>query len=182
MQIAVMSDTHGSLSWFNQAIKALGNCHYIIHGGDVLYHGPRNPLPEGYQPKELAERINCIPNILIAKGNCDADVDQMVISHPFQSPYLFLQLGTHRILVCHGYQGDKDDYIKMAKDFGVSLFIYGHTHVKELYRDEHLIVLNPGSTALPKDGVHSAALITNHSVKLVNISNGQTIKELKFSL
>lgn len=179
MRIAVISDTHGSLYWFNQAIKTLGDCHYIIHAGDVLYHGPRNPLPEGYNPKELAEQINGRPRILIARGNCDADVDQMVIKHPIQSPYLLLHLGGHKILVDHGYQHHKESYIQRAKDLGVDLFIYGHTHIKELYRDGQLVILNPGSTALPKDDIHSAAVITGESVKLVDISNGQTIKELE---
>ncbi|MEG6615293.1 phosphodiesterase [Peptococcaceae bacterium 1198_IL3148] len=178
MKIAVISDTHGSLSLFEKALSVLGECDYIIHGGDVLYHGPRNPLPEGYQPKELAQKINSMSNIIFAKGNCDADVDQMVINHPIQNPYLLVQLGKHKILVNHGYQNDINQYIEQAKKFNVNIFIYGHTHKKELYRDDNLIVLNPGSTALPKDEVHSAAIITDDKIKLIDIMKNEVFKEI----
>jgi len=179
MRIGVISDTHGSLKYFEKALAVLGNCETIIHGGDVLYHGPRNPLPEDYRPKDLAERINSMNNLIIARGNCDADVDQMVIKHPMQSPYVLVQQGNFKILVCHGYEKKKSAYIEMAKRFGVNLFIYGHTHVKELYKDEGLIVLNPGSTSLPKDDVQSVALIEQDSVKLINLHNGEVIKEVR---
>ncbi|ABO49277.1 phosphodiesterase, MJ0936 family [Desulforamulus reducens MI-1] len=178
MRIGIISDTHGSLFYFKKALNTLGGCDYIIHGGDVLYHGPRNPLPEGYSPKELAEKINGMKNIIIARGNCDADVDQMVLQHPIQSPYVFLQLGGLKILVSHGYTRDKKEYIKMARDYGADLFIYGHTHVKELNQDENLIVLNPGSTALPKDGIHSVAVIDDGNIQLINMENQEVIKEL----
>ncbi|MBM7854796.1 putative phosphoesterase [Desulfohalotomaculum tongense] len=178
MKIGVLSDTHGSLKYFDQALESLGSCHYIIHGGDVLYHGPRNPLPEGYNPKELAQRINSLNNIIFTRGNCDADVDQMVIDHPIQSPYVFTQLGRLKIFLCHGYEKEKSVLVKMAKGFGAHLFIYGHTHIKELYRDEDLIVLNPGSISLPKDGIHSAAVIDERAVRLIDISNNEVIKEL----
>lgn len=181
MRIGVVSDTHGSLKYFEQALKTLGNCDYIIHGGDVLYHGPRNPLPEGYQPKELAEKINTLQNIFFARGNCDADVDQMVIKHPIQSPYLLLQLGKYKILVCHGYTKEKSQYIQMAKDYQADIFIYGHTHVKELFKDGALVVLNPGSTSLPKDNLHSVAIIEDDLVKLINIESQEIIKELSLN-
>ncbi|SHE57400.1 phosphodiesterase [Desulforamulus putei] len=178
MRIGVISDTHGSLLHFEKALEVIGNADFIIHGGDVLYHGPRNPLPEGYSPKELAEKINSMNNLIFVRGNCDADVDQMVIKHPLQSPYVLLQLGKLKILAVHGYTREKHQYIQMARDFKVDLFIYGHTHVKELYKDDDLIVLNPGSTALPKDGIHSAAVIDDLSIRLTNLDNGQVVKEL----
>ncbi|GAB6158943.1 phosphodiesterase [Desulfotomaculum varum] len=178
MKIGVISDTHGSLLYFEKALQAMGSVDLIIHGGDVLYHGPRNPLPPGYAPKDLAEKINSLSNLIFVRGNCDADVDQMMIRHPLQSPYVVLQLGNCKILAVHGYTREKQQYILMAKDFQADLLIYGHTHVKELVQDENLIILNPGSTALPKDGTHSAAIIDEQSVKLINIDSCEVIQEL----
>lgn len=159
MKIGVMSDTHGSLTYLEKALDVLGDCDVILHGGDILYHGPRNPLPDGYNPEEVANKINEIGNILIARGNCDADVDQMVISHPIQSPYILTQFGEIRILLTHGYTQSKEDTIETAKKYNADILIIGHTHVKELYADENLIVLNPGSMSLPKDNTHSVAII-----------------------
>ncbi|MTI79729.1 MAG: phosphodiesterase [Firmicutes bacterium] len=178
MKIGVLSDTHGSLHYFDKAMEILKDCDYILHGGDVLYHGPRNPLPEGYNPKELSKKINNINNIIFTQGNCDADVDQMVIDHPIQSPYVFTQLGNLKILLCHGYKQDKKELVEMAKKFNADLFIYGHTHIKELYRDGGLIVLNPGSISLPKDNTHSVAVIDDNSLTLIDINNNEVIKEL----
>lgn len=159
MKIGVMSDTHGSLLYFEKALNTLSECDVILHGGDVLYHGPRNDIPEGYNPKGLIKKINDVNNILIARGNCDADVDQMVINHPIQSPYVMSQFGEIRIVMTHGYADSKEDTIRNAKNMGADILILGHTHVKELYCDENLVVLNPGSTSIPKDGTHSVAII-----------------------
>lgn len=159
MKIGVMSDTHGSLVYFEKALEVLSDCDILLHAGDVLYHGPRNDLPESYNPKKVISKINELDNILIARGNCDADVDQMVISHPIQSPYVLSQFGETRILINHGYVDSKEETIKKAKSMGADILILGHTHVKELYVDENLIVINPGSTSIPKDGSHSVATI-----------------------
>lgn len=159
MKIGVMSDTHGSLLYFEKALDTLSECDVILHGGDVLYHGPRNDIPKGYNPKGLIEKLNSLNNILIARGNCDADVDQMVINHPIQSPYVMSQFGEVRIVMTHGYTDSKEDTIKKAKNMGADILILGHTHVKELYCDENLVILNPGSTSIPKDKTHSVAII-----------------------
>lgn len=159
MKIGVMSDTHGSLTYFEKALDVLSDCDVLIHGGDILYHGPRNDIPEGYNPKGLISKINSLDNIIIARGNCDADVDQMVINHPIQSPYVMSQFGETRIVTTHGYTDSKEDTINKAKSMGADILILGHTHVKELYLDENLVVLNPGSTSIPKDGAHSVAII-----------------------
>ena len=159
MKIGVMSDTHGSLLYFEKALEVLSDCDILLHAGDVLYHGPRNDLPKGYNPKGVISKINELDNILIARGNCDADVDQMVITHPIQGPYVLSQFGETRILINHGYVDSKEETIKKAKSMGADILILGHTHVKELYVDENLIVINPGSTSIPKDGSHSVATI-----------------------
>jgi uncharacterized protein len=159
MKIGVMSDTHGSLVYFEKALETLSDCDVLLHAGDVLYHGPRNDLPTGYNPKGFISKINELDNILIARGNCDADVDQMVINHPIQGPYVLSQFGETRILINHGYVDSKEETIKKAKSMGADILILGHTHVKELYVDENLIVINPGSTSIPKDGTHSVATI-----------------------
>ena len=160
MKIGVMSDTHGSLTYFEKALDVLSDCDVLIHGGDILYHGPRNDIPEGYNPKGLISKINSLDNIIIARVNCDADVDQMVINHPIQSPYVMSQFGETRIVTTHGYTDSKEDTINKAKSMGADILILGHTHVKELYLDENLVVLNPGSsTSIPKDGTHSVAII-----------------------
>ena len=159
MKIGVMSDTHGSLTYFEKALDVLSDCDVLIHAGDILYHGPRNDIPEVYNPKGLISKINSLDNLIIAKGNCDADVDQMVITHPIQSPYVMSQFGETRIVTTHGYTDSKEDTINKAKSMGADILILGHTHVKELYLDENLVVLNPGSTSIPKDGTHSVAII-----------------------
>ena len=159
MKIGVMSDTHGSLVYFEKALEVLSDCDILLHAGDVLYHGPRNDLPKGYNPKGVISKINELDNILISRGNCDADVDQMVINHPIQGPYVLSQFGETRILINHGYVDSKEETIKKAKSMGADILILGHTHVKELFVDENLIVINPGSTSIPKDGSHSVATI-----------------------
>ena len=174
MKIGVMSDTHGSLTYFEKALDVLSDCDVLIHGGDILYHGPRNDIPEGYNPKGLISKINSLDNIIIARGNCDADVDQMVINHPIQSPYVMSQFGETRIVTTHGYTDSKEDTINKAKSMGADILILGHTHVKELYLDENLVVLNPGSTSIPKDG--------NHSVAIIDIIQSEDEIDMNFNL
>lgn len=183
MKIGVMSDTHGSLVYFEKALEVLSDCDILLHAGDVLYHGPRNDLPKGYNPKGVISKINELDNILIARGNCDADVDQMVINHPIQGPYVLSQFGETRILINHGYVDSKEETIKKAKSMCADILILGHTHVKELFVDENLIVINPGSTSIPKDGSHSVAtidIIQTHDeldldINLIDINTNEVI-------
>ena len=81
MKIGVISDTHGSLDNTKKALDILKDCDTIFHLGDVLYHGPRNALPEDYNPKDLAVIFKSMDNVIYTRGNCDSDVDQMVIEH-----------------------------------------------------------------------------------------------------
>lgn len=178
MKIGVISDTHGSLYFFEKALEVLKGCDRIIHAGDVLYHGPRNDLPGGYNPKGLAEKINTMSNIYIAKGNCDSDVDQMVINHPLQHPGMLLEFNNKKIFVTHGYIESNMAMIYRAKEINADIVISGHTHIKELFKDENLVVLNPGSTSLPKDGSRSCAIIYNEKIELIDIEQNSIINTL----
>ena len=159
MKIGVMSDTHGNVVYFEKAMNYLKYCDVLLHGGDILNHGPRNPITEGYNPEELFEKLNKLENLIIAKGNCDSDVDQMVLNHPIQNSYVVSQFGETRIILTHGYIDSKEEMIEKAKKMNGDILIFGHTHVKELFLDENLVVMNPGSTTLPKDGTHSVGII-----------------------
>lgn len=103
----------------------------------------------------------------------------MVINHPIQSPYTVLDADNLNILITHGYTKSKEDMIQEAKKFKADILIYGHTHKKELAKYDSLIVLNPGSTSIPKDGSRSVAIIDSGKIVLIDIeNNGSILSEL----
>lgn len=179
MKIAILSDTHGSLESFNKALDVAGPCDLIIHAGDILYHGPRNPLPQGYNPQELANAINGLEiPFIAAAGNCDAPIDQVMLSVPIQSPYAFVALDNFRILIHHGHDATEEELMSLSEKWKINLLITGHTHMKKLEKNKDLVILNPGSCALPKDDVVSIAILEDSTIKLVNIENGEVLKSI----
>ena len=115
MKIGVISDTHGAVDAWEETINGpFRDADLIIHAGDILYHGPRNPFPKGYKGSGLADAINSskIP-ILAVRGNCDSAVDQAILKIPVQGPYLLLQWEKLRIMAVHG-DGLSDDEIGRA--------------------------------------------------------------------
>jgi putative phosphoesterase len=179
VKIGVVSDTHGSLTAWQKALDGpLRDADLILHAGDVLYHGPRNPFPQEYKPAELAVAINNCPiPLLIARGNCDTEVDQAVLSIPLQSPYLLIQEGGKRIMVTHGHAASLDEQIRWAARCGVHLLITGHTHIPALKRFDSVLHLNPGSLALPKQAepIPTLALIEGKRVQVVELESGREI-------
>ncbi|KAF2960113.1 phosphodiesterase [Thermotoga sp. 38H-to] len=151
MRILVISDTHGSLSLTEKALKSAENFDEIWHLGDVLYHGPRNPLPEGYSPKELTSFLKK-HRVKYIRGNCDADVDIRVLEIP-EMPRIGMEfLGDVKILLVHGDQFEYEggDPVSLAQAHGCSVVLFGHTHVPLAERCEGVLLLNPGSVSLPK--------------------------------
>ncbi|WP_213997152.1 phosphodiesterase [Tepidanaerobacter syntrophicus] len=179
MRIAILSDTHGSLDAFNKVLEIAKPYDYIIHAGDILYHGPRNPLPAAYNPSELAKAMNKIDvPFIAAAGNCDAPIDQVVLSVPIQSPYALLIIDGCKILITHGHQSTEEELVSLAKKWKIDILITGHTHVKVLEKKEGLILLNPGSCALPKDGIPSFAIFEKSNLSLINIETGDFVKSI----
>lgn len=153
MKIGVVSDTHGGVDGFRRVLPFVVTCDLIVHAGDVLYHGPRNPLPEGYDPRALAELLNGLRvPLVLSRGNCDADVDQLLLKAPLLSPYAFLFVDGMKILVVHELGNPLPPY-------PVDVVIFGHTHRWGLEAKEGILYLNPGSPTLPKDCEPSFAVI-----------------------
>lgn len=154
-RIFVISDTHGGLSgWKKFAERFLKEADLLIHAGDVLYHGPRNPLPEGYDPKGLVEELNGLKvPIIFSRGNCDADIDQLLLRYPLSFPYAYCFIDGLRMLITHSLEGIE------VEGFQVDLVVHGHTHVPAIERKGRTIFLNPGSLALPKGAFSSFAAI-----------------------
>lgn len=177
MKIGVISDTHGSLSVWEKAYdKFLINTELIIHCGDLLYHGPRNPLPAGYDPGALLIEINALEKpLVLVRGNCDAEVDQMVLDYPLEAPYAHLFIDGFRILVHHGHL----ELPAKAKN-GNDLIISGHTHLPGVKQENGVIYLNPGSPALPKDKgeTPTLAVIDGREIVIWNLETGEAVQRL----
>jgi len=182
MKMGVISDTHGSLTIWNRALQGpLRDVDLLIHAGDVLYHGPRNPLPEGYEPASLADAINNCPiPTLIAKGNCDSEVDQMMLDIPLQAPFLITDQPLGRILVTHGHHYSLDQAVELGKRFQVDIWISGHTHIPMLERQGKQVFLNPGSCALSKGDqpISGVAVISAESIDLIDLGTGKPYSSL----
>ncbi|WP_353892158.1 phosphodiesterase [Proteinivorax hydrogeniformans] len=180
MKVGIISDTHGVVdSWDEVYSKYLSYTDLIIHCGDVLYHGPRNPIVETYNPKLLVERINNISTpIVFAKGNCDAEVDQMVLNHPLQSPYTIMIISGRKILATHGHDIDYCERLSLAQRFNLDIMITGHTHIPDIYTEKGTIFLNPGSIALPKNDYPSFGMLSKDKIEILNLKTHKTVKSI----
>jgi len=184
MNLLVISDTHGDFSaWEKLKEKDFFGAASIIHAGDVLYHGPRNDLPAGYHPKKLIEAINSLElPMIIAQGNCEAYVDQMVLNIPLQAPYAFLQIEGKKILVNHGHLLSEEEMKKQAELYKIDFFITGHTHVSVLRKKGRTIFLNPGSTSISKraDKKQTIALIKDQEVVILDLDTEEILEKITY--
>ncbi|MBM7624904.1 phosphodiesterase [Sporohalobacter salinus] len=182
MKLGIVSDTHGSLLAWRKAVDYLEDTDMILHAGDLLYHGARNPLPSGYDTEELVNELNDFSgNFLAVKGNVDSLVDDWVLPYPL-SEYSVVIDNERKIVIYHGYQHEsKEERIEFANQFGADILIYGHTHKPLLERKEEVILLNPGSVALPKQkpARSTIALITENKIEAIALDDKEVIKELK---
>ena len=153
MKIAFMSDIHGVPSALKVALsaaEALGFDRLVLLG-DLLYHGPRNGVPSFYDPEEVARMLNAYKDRIVAvRGNCDAEVDQMMFEFPMMSDYALLDASTETFFLTHGHLWN--EHVLPPLGMGTVL-AHGHTHIPEKRRlDCGLTIFNPGSVALPKGG------------------------------
>ena len=184
MKIGVISDTHGCQEhWAKAYNKFFKDADMIIHSGDVLYHGPRNPMLEDYNPAELADKINNCPQpVLICKGNCDSEVDQLVLNTPIQSPYVHAFVMDKHVVAIHGHTVESDEEKnKMAQAIKADIFITGHIHVNVLEKRGNTVFLNPGSPSLSKreDGRQTCAVIEDNIIRIYDINTEEVVMALE---
>lgn len=179
MKLGFISDTHGGYENVVKALELLRGSEQICHLGDVLYHGPRNNLPETYNPKKLADFLNGRTDIVYVRGNCDADVDETVTGQDLSNKSRIITFDNYRFYLVHGYEETEAERIQKAKELDCHVVVSGHTHVKVLEKKDGIIVLNPGSTTIPKDGTSSIALYENGRIELWDLSNQSRMKVLE---
>ena len=185
MKIGIISDTHGhEQAWAKAFDKHFHDADMILHAGDVLYHGPRNPMKEDYNPAGLVQRINeCPVPVIIAKGNCDSSVDASCLELPVQAPYAYVVHEGRRIIVTHGDSVmSNEEKDTMAAHLKADVFISGHVHITVLEKRGNTIFLNPGSAALSKreDGRQTAAVLDDEGIRIYDLDTDEVLQELKF--
>ena len=160
MKILIASDIHGSAYYCRKLLEALDReeTSRMLLLGDILYHGPRNDLPEEYAPKEVISMLNPLKDRVVSvRGNSEAEVDQMVLDFPVLADYCLMPVGEHMMFCTHGHIYNEENLPPMMPG---DILLYGHTHVPraELCGDKWM--LNPGSVSIPKGGsVQSYAVL-----------------------
>lgn len=181
MKIGIISDTHGSLLGWELAWKILENSDIIIHCGDLFNHGPGNPIPEKYSPRELLNILNNLNKpVLIARGNCDSEVDQTFLNIPICYPFLLYQIENLRIIASHGHIFKKEEWIEIGKKWKINILISGHTHIPVLEKIDELIILNPGSPSIPKEKIPTCAEIdlSQKTIQIFDLINFSELKKI----
>ena len=161
MKLIIASDIHGSAFWCRKLMEQIEseNPDKVILLGDLLYHGPRNDLPREYAPKQVIPMLSSIKEKIIAvRGNCEAEVDQMVLPFPCMADYAQLLVDGKTFYLAHGHHASPD-HLPPLEDG--SIFLSGHTHVKLDEMRNGIRCLNPGSVSIPKDGSHSILICDN---------------------
>lgn len=153
MKLMIASDIHGSACYCRKMADAFQreNADRLLLLGDLLYHGPRNDLPEEYAPKQVISILNSLKQkIFCVRGNCDTEVDQMVLEFPIMADYCILPAGNRLIYATHGHRYHVGALPPMQAG---DILLHGHTHIPawESFGDNNLY-LNPGSVSIPKEG------------------------------
>jgi hypothetical protein len=179
MKYVIASDLHGSAEYVSQLVEAFhrekGDMLLLL--GDLLYHGPRNALPEEYDTKQVISLLNGLSDKIIAvRGNCDAEVDQMVLSFPLMADYNFLTVGAHRLFLTHGHLYNPIEPPMLAAG---DIMLSGHTHVPASFCSEAGVwSLNPGSVSIPKNGSpHSYMTLEGNTFQWKTLA-GEVYREL----
>ncbi len=178
MKLMIASDLHGSAYYTEKLIEAmqLEKPDQVVLLGDLLYHGPRNELPRDYAPKQVIAMLNRIrEKLLCVRGNCDAEVDQMVLDFPILAEYALLYWDG---LIIHAVHGHKN--LSMPVQSG-SLILCGHTHVPAIREIDGHFCANPGSVAIPKENsAHGYMVLQDRTLIHKCLEPGQTLDPFTF--
>lgn len=154
MKWMIASDIHGSAYYCEKLLEAYRceKADRLLLLGDILYHGPRNDLPQGYDPKAVIAMLNAVSSdILCVRGNCDTEVDQMVLEFPILADYAVIADGNRMIYATHGHKFNENALPPLKRG---DVLLSGHTHVPKYSENNGVICMNPGSVSIPKEGSH----------------------------
>ncbi|CAM3619447.1 phosphodiesterase [Erysipelothrix urinaevulpis] len=178
MNIQIISDIHGNKDSLLDALKCPYPIDAYIFVGDFLYHGPRNQILEQYNPSETSDILNNINKPVIAvRGNCDAEVDQMLLNFPMMSDSQYFHSNQQLIFITHGHLYQPNDDIRERH---ANIYISGHTHIPVLEKTNFGILFNPGSISLPKENNKpSYGLIHNGQLSLIDLESHTPLQSIK---
>lgn len=177
MKWLIASDIHGSAYWCRRLLEkyAQEKADRLILLGDVLYHGPRNDLPDEYAPKKVIEMLNGMSDsILCVRGNCDTEVDQMVLKFPVLADYALLDLGERMIYLTHGHIYNENNLPPLREG---DILLHGHTHVSKCVDHGNYVYMNPGSVSIPKENTPHGYMTLENGTFLWKSLDGEIIKE-----
>lgn len=178
MKMMIASDIHGSLYWCKKLLERMEaeQAQRLILLGDLLYHGPRNPLPQEYDPQGVAELLNGVRDRLFCVcGNCDAQVDQLVLEFPLGAEYMLLPQERRMIFVTHGHVFHEGSLPPFQKG---DVLLHGHTHVPSLKNAGDYYYINPGSVSLPKENSQNSYMTLENGVFTLKNLSGEVLDTL----
>lgn len=153
------------------------NADRLVLLGDLLYHGPRNDLPECYAPKRVIELLNShADEIYCVRGNCDAEVDQMVLNFPIMADYALIPVSDRIIYVTHGHIHNTETFPPLKKG---DILLHGHTHIPVCEEKEDYVYCNPGSVSIPKAGSSHGYMTLDGNILSWKTLDGQKYMEYK---
>ena len=179
MKIMIASDIHGSAYYCGKMIEAYKRekADRLLLLGDILYHGPRNDLPREYNPKAVIQMLNGMKQeILCVRGNCDTEVDQMVLEFPILAEYCILSVGEHIIFATHGHQFNTE-HLPMLKPGDILL--NGHFHVPAYKMVGDIVYMNPGSVSIPKENSEHSYMIMEDGTFTWKNLDGESYKQVE---
>lgn len=177
MKIMIASDIHGSEYYCSQLLDAYKRegADRLLLLGDVLYHGPRNDLPRDYAPKKVIAMLNEMKeDIYCVRGNCDTEVDQMVLEFPVLADYALIPAGNKMVYATHGHVYNEKNLPPMHDG---DVLLNGHTHVPKCVQHENYIYMNPGSVSIPKENSHHGYMILDNAKFTWKDLSGNIINE-----
>lgn len=178
MKLMIASDLHGSAYYTKLLLEAMEREHpeKLLLLGDLLYHGPRNDLPRDYAPKQVLAMLKGVKEkLLCVRGNCDAEVDQMVLEFPILAEYALLYLNSLTIYAVHGHKP-----LDAPLPAG-TILLCGHTHVPAVRAESGYYYVNPGSVSIPKEhSTRGYMMLEDRTLRHISLEGGPTLSPFQF--
>lgn len=181
MKLMIASDIHGSAFYCEKLLNAFAkeNPQRLLLLGDLLYHGPRNDLPKDYAPKKVISMLNAVKDkIICVRGNCEAEVDQMVLDFPVLSESLLMFLDDRLMFATHGHIYNEN---KLPALQAGDVFLQGHTHIPVMKKEGEFFFINPGSVSIPKENSEHSYMIYENSCFTLKNLDGEELGNFNLS-